>query len=52
MGSSLRLVLAEPTDPVMLLRDVDELEEERERSQDGTLALGPEPGNRVAERAA
>ena len=47
----LRLVFAKPADPVMLLRDVDELEEERERPQDGTLALGPERRNRRSKGA-
>ena len=48
----LGLVLAAPTDPVVLLGDVDELEEQRERPQHGALALGPERRDRVAERAA
>ena len=47
----LGLVLAAPTDPVVLLGDVDELEEQRERPQHGALALRPERRDRVAERA-
>ena len=47
---SLGLVLAAPADPVVLLGDVDELEEQRECPQHGALALGPERGDRVAER--
>ena len=47
---ALGLVLAAPADPVVLLGDVDELEEERERPQDGTLTLEAERGDRVAER--
>ena len=37
---------------MMLLGDVDELEEERERPQDSALALGPECGDSAPERAA
>ena len=51
-NAPLGLVLAAPADPVVLLGDVDELEEERERSQHGGLALEAEPGDRVAERDA
>ena len=47
----LGLVLAPPPDPVVLLGDVDELEEQRERPQHGALALRPERRDRLAERA-
>ena len=47
---ALGLVLAAAADPVVLLGDVDELEEERERAQDGGLALEPERCDRLAER--
>ncbi len=47
---SLGLVLAAPADPVVLLGDVDELEEQRERPQHGALALRAERGDRVGER--
>ncbi len=49
---ALGLVLASPADPVVLLGDVDELEEERERPQHGRLALESERGDRDAERLA
>ena len=46
----LGLVLTAPADPVVLLGDVDELEEQRERTQDGPLALEAERRDRRAER--
>ena len=48
----LGLVLAAAPDPVVLLGDVDELEEERERPQHGRLPLEAEPGDGGAERLA
>ena len=50
--ASLVLILAAAADAVMLLRDVDELEEEREGAHDRALALEPESGDRVAQRLA
>ena len=48
---SLGLVLAAPADPVVLLGDVDELEEQRERPQDCALPLGAERRDRSTESA-
>ena len=48
----LGLVLAPPSDAMVLLRDVDELEEERERPQHRCLAVVVERGDRRAERVA
>ena len=47
----LGLVLAAAADAVMLLGDVGELEEQRERAQDGPLPIEPEGRDRLAERA-
>ncbi len=49
---ALRLVLASPPDAVMLLRDVDQLEEECEGPQHGGLSLVVESGDRLAELVA
>ena len=49
---SLVLVLAPPSQPVVLLRDVRELEEERESAQDGGLLLEIEIADRLLELGA
>ena len=50
--ASLVLVLAPPSQPVVLLGDVRELEEERERAQDGGLLLEIELADRLLELGA
>ena len=50
--ATLGLVLAAAADAVVLLGDVDELEEERERPQHGGLPLVLERGDRLAELVA
>ena len=50
LNATLGLVLAPAADPMVLLGDVGELEEERERALHGGLTLQPERGNCIAER--
>ncbi len=50
LDAAFGLVLAAPADAMVLLRDVDELEEERERALDCSLAFEPECCNRICER--